>query len=93
MMAQKEFDGRSVKPMNTPLNEHASPYHATFLASLSCDKGVVNIDNKCVCPDVMNSAPYDQMLLTAELYTPMTNFASPTDAQRCLMAERGMSKR
>lgn len=90
------YDGVSIKNVYTnPItkrvvlfSENAGPYDNL----LSCKTGVSNIDNTCQCPGSSNSQPFlsEQQQILGRLFLPeQPNMVpTPTNAVRCLMAER-----
>lgn len=89
------FDGISVKHMYQNPNANRvilyGQNEAAYDNLLVCKTGVSNIDNTCLCPGSSNSTPFnaDANLLN-RLFVPEQPdmVAAPTNAARCLMAQR-----
>jgi hypothetical protein len=89
------YDGVSVKHMYTnPKTKRVVLYNqneAAYDNLLSCQTGVSNIDNVCMCPGSSNSVPFNgEQNILGRLFTPEqpNMFPDPTQAMRCLIAER-----
>ena len=89
------FDGISVKHMYQNPNANRvilyGQNEAAYDNLLVCKTGVSNIDNTCLCPGSSNSTPFnaDANILN-RLFVPEQPdmVAAPTNAARCLMAQR-----
>jgi hypothetical protein len=94
-MTSSAYDGISVKNTYTnPVTKRVIVYgqqESSYDNLLTCKSGVSNIDNTCVCPGSMNSPPFnDGQHMLSRLFTPEqpSMVPPPTNAARCLMAER-----
>jgi hypothetical protein len=89
------YDGISVKHMyKNPVANRVILYgqnEAAYDNVLTCQSGVSNIDNTCLCAGSANSTPFNnEVQMLSRLFTPEQPgmIAAPTHAARCLMAER-----
>ena len=89
------YDGISVKNMYTnPKTQRVILYgqnEGSYDNLLTCQTGVSNIDNTCMCPGSTNSTPfYVEPNNLAKLFTPeQPSMMTPlTEASKILIAER-----
>jgi len=94
-MSSSAFDGISVKHIyHNPKANRVILYgqnEAAYDNLLVCQTGVSNIDNLCLCPGSMNTTPFNrESNMLGKLFVPEQPgmMAAPTNAARCLMAER-----
>ena len=89
------YDGISVKHLyRNPKANRVILYgqnEAAYDTVLTCQTGISNIDNTCLCPGSANSTPFNnESQMLNRLFTPEQPgmIAAPTSSARCLMAER-----
>jgi hypothetical protein len=91
------FDGISIKQTYTnPITKRVILFSeqmgGPYDNLLSCQSGVSNIDNTCVCNGSANSTPFlaNQQNILGRLFVPEQPHMMPvpTNAVRCLIAER-----
>lgn len=88
------FDGSNVKHVS--VNKPCAPFTSQqgwFDRQVSCQVGVPNIDNGCVCQGSFDTNPsYAPVLNMNYLFTPYQEFTSPTKSMKFLINQRSPGK-
>lgn len=97
------FDGGRVNFAHVSRNIHrttrfpsdrSSAHLGLYNASLACNSGSANVDNVCLCPNSLDSMPFNLQppattaYLTKHLFSPFESVPELTPSARKLIAER-----